>query len=205
MILVGYGLGCLVPGYYLVRWRTGRDIRTVGSGKVGATNVRRVLGRGWMLATVVGDIGKGALALALARLLDLDTAGMAAVACAVTAGHIWPVQLGFRGGRGAATAFGAALLLAPAAAVGALVVAALGARFLGRVTPAGIAGVASAPLLALALGGPTDALAVVALAGIVLLAHWDHLVAIARVPGRPHEPHPAAERAAVPAARDGGS
>jgi len=203
--LVGYALGCAVPGYYLVRWRTGRDIRTVGSGKVGATNVRRVLGRGWMLATVAGDIGKGALAVAIARLLDLDTVSTAVVACAVTAGHVWPAQIGFRGGRGAATAFGAVLLLAPAAALGAFVIAALGAKLTGRVTAAGIAGIAAAPPLASVFGGPSDALAVGALAGIVLLAHRDHLVTIARGLGRPHEPHPAAERATVAPARDGGA
>lgn len=204
-IVVGYGLGCAVPGYYLVRWRSGRDIRTIGSGKVGATNVGRILGRRWALATVAVDIGKGALAVGMARLLDVDAGTVAAVACAVTAGHIWPAQLDFRGGRGAATAFGAALALAPLAAVGALLVAAVAAKPIGRVAAAGIVGVASAPLLALVIGSPSDAIAVGALAGIVLLAHRDHLVAIVRAHGRPSNPPPAAERAAVTVVQDGGS
>lgn len=205
MILLGYGLGCLVPGYYLVRWRTGRDIRTVGSGKVGATNVRRVLGRRWMLATIAGDLGKGALAVALARWLDLDPVAMAAVACAVAAGHIWPAQLRLRGGRGAATAFGAALVLVPIAAVGALLVAALVAKLLGRVTPAGIAGILAAPFLALAVDGRAAGLTVGALAAIVLAAHHDHLVAMVRGGSQSADLPASANGMAVPATRDGGS
>ncbi len=204
-ILVGYGLGCAVTGYYLVRWRTGQDIRALGSGKVGATNVGRRLGRGWALATVAGDVGKGALAVTIAHELDLGLSWTAAVACAVVAGHIWPAQLGFRGGRGAATAFGAALALAPVAAAGALLVAAVIAKITGRATPAGLVGIAAAPLLALAVDGRAAGLAVGGLAAIVLAAHRDHLVSLGRTGARPPDHHAPHEGIAVPVVPDRGS
>src|SRR4051794_30300652 len=91
--LGAYLLGCFTPGYYLVRLRTGQDIREEGSGSVGAKNVGRLLGwRGFML-TVFGDIGKGMLAVwATRRFTNSD--GMAAIAMvAVAVGHVWPAQL----------------------------------------------------------------------------------------------------------------
>ena len=110
VVLAGYGLGTINTGYYLVRLRTGRDIRRVGSGSTGSSNVSRTLGTLGFLITFTGDTAKGAIATAAALLLGLGSWGMALVMIAVVAGHIWPVQLGFRGGKGLATALGAALI-----------------------------------------------------------------------------------------------
>jgi len=106
VILTGYVLGCFASGYYLVRWRTGDDVRVVGSGSAGATNVGRVLGWQGFWLTVSFDFLKGFFAVWLAEHFHLKPAGVMLTLLAVVAGHIWPVQLWFRGGRGVATALG---------------------------------------------------------------------------------------------------
>jgi acyl phosphate:glycerol-3-phosphate acyltransferase len=114
IIVAAYLLGCCNTGYYLVRLSIGRDIRTMASGGTGSRNVGRALGARGFLCTFIGDAGKGALAIWLARQPDsADWLAMAALLAAV-AGHIWPVQLGFRGGKGFATLAGGLALLAPA-------------------------------------------------------------------------------------------
>jgi|SRR5580765_6584320 len=105
-----YGLGCLATGYYLVRARTGQDIRELASGNVGARNVGRVLGPTGFCLTLVGDFAKGALAIwATRHFTENDLLTLFAL-LAVTIGHIWPVQLHFRGGKGVATSLGALLV-----------------------------------------------------------------------------------------------
>lgn len=113
-LLLSYLLGCFSTAYYLVRWRTGQDVREQGSGNAGATNAGRVLGKWAFVVALLGDAGKGALAVFLAGWLtggDLWAMGLAVPA--VIIGHIWPVQLGFRGGEGFATAIGALAALDP--------------------------------------------------------------------------------------------
>ncbi len=107
----GYALGCFSPGYYLVRFCSGRDIRTVESGSTGSTNVGRVLGSSGYVVTMLADAAKGGLAVWAARQFELSPLAVAAVMVAVVAGHIWPVQLGFHGGKGLATGFGALAML----------------------------------------------------------------------------------------------
>jgi acyl phosphate:glycerol-3-phosphate acyltransferase len=110
VILAGYALGCFTSGYYLVRWRTGQDVRLTGSGSVGATNVARVLGRTGFLLTVFFDFLKGALAVWLADYLQINAVGVMLTMLAVVAGHIWPAQLWFRGGKGVAACLGALVI-----------------------------------------------------------------------------------------------
>src|SRR5438876_12400826 len=100
VMLLGYALGCFTSGYYLVRWRTGDDIRWLGSGSVGATNVGRVLGRPGFFLTVLCDFFKGVFAVWLARYFQLNPTGTVLTMVAVAIGHIWPAQLWFHGGRG---------------------------------------------------------------------------------------------------------
>jgi glycerol-3-phosphate acyltransferase PlsY len=110
IMFFAYGLGCLATGYYLVRWRTGDDIRTLGTGTTGAFNVMRRLGAGGFLLTSAGDLLKGVIAVALARLLGADTTGQLLALIAVVIGHNFPVQLRGRGGNGLATLTGALLI-----------------------------------------------------------------------------------------------
>jgi glycerol-3-phosphate acyltransferase PlsY len=106
-IIVAYLLGCIATAYYMVRLRTGQDIRQLGSGNVGGRNAGRVLGRFGFVIVAVGDALKGLLAVLFARYLGVGEWTMALVLLAVLAGHIWPAQLRFKGGKGAATFIGA--------------------------------------------------------------------------------------------------
>ncbi len=115
LALGAYFAGGISPGYWLVRWRTGSDVREQGSGGTGATNTARILGAGGFALTFALDVAKGALAVAAGRWLEVDVEWLAVSALAVTAGHVWPMQLGFRGGKGVAPLIGAWLALAPLA------------------------------------------------------------------------------------------
>ena len=114
-VALGYLLGSLSFATLLVRVKTGKDIRTVGSGNAGATNVLRAHGKGLALAVAALDVGKGALAVWLVRLVTASPAYAAAAAFAAVVGHVFPVFYGFRGGKGVATALGAFVVLAPLA------------------------------------------------------------------------------------------
>ena len=109
LLLAAYGLGGLSPGWWLVRRAKGADLRTQGSGATGATNAGRVLGtRGFILVLVLDAI-KGAVAVIGVRLLAPGSPWTALALPAVVAGHIWPIWLGFRGGRGGAPLLGGSL------------------------------------------------------------------------------------------------
>jgi len=121
--LCAYALGCFATGYYLVRARTGRDLREIESGSVGARNVGRVLGKSGYLLTMLGDMSKGALAVWFAaEFTDHNRLIMALAVLAVVTGHVWPAQLHFRGGKGIATSFAALLMFDYRVAVTILVV-----------------------------------------------------------------------------------
>jgi len=110
-VVVAYFLGCFATGYYLVRARTGRDLHDIESGSIGARNAGRVLGKAGYLLTVLGDMTKGALAVWFAaEFTHHNRLAMALAVLAVAAGHVWPAQLNFRGGKGIATSFAALLL-----------------------------------------------------------------------------------------------
>jgi glycerol-3-phosphate acyltransferase PlsY len=113
LLLLAYILGCVNTAYYLVRWRTGEDVRGLGSGNAGATNAGRVLGRWGFITALSGDLLKGVLAIWLVRWLGGSEWATAWAIPAVVMGHIWPIQLGFRGGEGFASAFGAVLVYHP--------------------------------------------------------------------------------------------
>jgi acyl phosphate:glycerol-3-phosphate acyltransferase len=117
VILLAYILGSIPFGYLIVRVQSGADIREVGSGGTGATNVSRRAGKGAGLLTLLLDAAKGALAVFLARLwLSPDgslTWPVGLAALAVIVGHVFPVWLGFRGGKGVATGAGVLLMLVP--------------------------------------------------------------------------------------------
>jgi glycerol-3-phosphate acyltransferase PlsY len=128
---IAYLLGSIPFGYLIVRATHGHDIRETGSGGTGATNVSRRAGKGAGLATLILDALKGTIAVLIAKLLlglplfgsggYLDESQqaiywwVAAAAVAVIVGHMFPVWLGFRGGKGVATGVGVFLMLAPMA------------------------------------------------------------------------------------------
>ncbi|HXJ58490.1 MAG TPA: glycerol-3-phosphate acyltransferase [Verrucomicrobiae bacterium] len=112
-ILFSYCLGCFAAGYYWTRWRTGQDIRQLGSGTVGARNVGRALGWGGFTVTLMLDFCKGMAAVGGAHWLGLRPEPVAATVVAVVAGHNWPLQLRFHGGKGIAVSLGALLVYEP--------------------------------------------------------------------------------------------
>lgn len=112
-IVMAYLLGGICTGYYLVRFKAHLDIREQGSGGVGARNVGRILGKPGFIVTLLGDSLKGLLAVWLARRFEIADPAVSWVLVAVIAGHIWPLPLQFRGGRGIATATGAYLAYDP--------------------------------------------------------------------------------------------
>ena len=121
-VALSYLLGSLPWSYLIVRLHRGIDVRTIGSRSAGATNVLRASGKSAALLALLLDAAKGAAAVVLARSLEVGSWWLAAAAVAAVAGHVFPLFLGFRGGKGVATAAGVLALLVPGAAVGALAV-----------------------------------------------------------------------------------
>src|SRR5207248_6666886 len=117
-VAAAYLCGSIPFGLLIARAVAGADVRTVGSGNIGATNVARAAGRPAAIATLVLDALKGLVPVLIAARTG-QAGAMLAPACAVAAvlGHCFPVWLGFRGGKGVATGLGVSLALAPAAAV----------------------------------------------------------------------------------------
>ena len=172
LVLAGYLLGSLSTAYYLVRIRTGGDIRTFGSGTAGSTNVGRALGASGFAVTFLGDAAKGALAVLAARYFELGPWGVVVVILAVVAGQVWPVHLGFKGGKGLATAVGAILLLDYRLMMLLGAVAALVLLLLKRRMLSGLVAVALVPGVAALLGHPhPTVLGLSAVAMLLLFAH----------------------------------
>ena len=122
LVAGAYLLGSISFSYLIVRVLQGRDVRTVGSGNAGATNVLRAAGKLPGIAALVLDVAKGVAAVVIARSLAAPPPVVGGCAVAVVLGHVFPVFLGFRGGKGVATAAGALGALAPLALVPAVVV-----------------------------------------------------------------------------------
>jgi len=113
LISVAYLIGSIPFGYLIVRRKIGADIRQTGSGGTGATNVSRRAGKAAGILTLLLDAAKGSVAVLIAKALTGDDWVIAAAAIAALVGHIFPVWLGFRGGKGVATGVGIFLVLAP--------------------------------------------------------------------------------------------
>ena len=106
LLAIGYLLGAIPSGYLAGRWLKGIDLRDCGSGSTGATNVLRNVGKGPALVVFLIDVGKGALAVLLAKSVGLSDWLQVLAGLAALAGHIWPVWLGWKGGKAVATGLG---------------------------------------------------------------------------------------------------
>jgi glycerol-3-phosphate acyltransferase PlsY len=115
IVIAAYLLGSISFAVLVVRAKTGRDIRSEGSGNAGATNVLRSYGKKLALLVAFADVAKGAAAVFLMRLVTADPRWAAAAGFAAILGHVFPVFYGFRGGKGVATTVGAFLALSPLA------------------------------------------------------------------------------------------
>ena len=175
-LLLGYLLGSIPFGVILTRLGGAGDLRQVGSGNIGATNVLRTGRKGLAAATLLLDLAKGAAAVWLVGWWSPGDAPLAATGAFL--GHCYPVWLGFRGGKGVATLMGIVLALSwPIGLVYAVVW--LGLLALVRISSlAGMTAAASAPVAAAALGRYNLVLLLLALALIVL---WKHGANIERL------------------------
>ncbi len=115
VLLLSYLIGSIPTGYIIVKLKTGQDIRTVGSGSTGATNVKRVLGKKWFFTVMLLDAFKGALPVILAKMWAGDISGVGLfpvlAAVAVILGHSKPIFLQFKGGKSVASGVGTILAL----------------------------------------------------------------------------------------------
>ena len=182
-LLLGYLLGSIPTGFLAGKWCKGIDLRTIGSGSTGATNVLRNVGKKPALVVFLVDVAKGAAAVLLAAALTPNNplnnwiqvlAGLAALA-----GHIWPVWLGFKGGKAVATGLG--LFLGLAWPVGLACFGVFMAVFsISRIVSlASVVASVSLPLL-MAAGSDSNANLVVALVAMLLVL-WRHRSNIQRL------------------------
>jgi glycerol-3-phosphate acyltransferase PlsY len=180
---VSYLLGSIPFGYLLVRIFTGEDVRTCGSGNIGATNVSRkspALGA----ATLLLDAAKGLAAVVTARMLfsgPHQQLIMTAAAFFAVVGHLFPVWLKFRGGKGVATSLGAFILLTPKSIlcmVGLFLVVTAAFRY---VSLGSVAAAAAFPLLVWALREYVDFRQLLLIAAVSVLVIWKHRQNIGRL------------------------
>ena len=150
-----YLLGSVPFSFFVARWFGVKDVRQVGSGNVGATNVMRSAGKGAGLLALVLDAGKGAAAAWLAGLIEPQGSVLPPLAAAAAVvGHMYPVWLGFRGGKGVATGAGAFVPLAPAATAGSFLVFAVTTALTRYVSIGSLAGATALATFPFALGSP---------------------------------------------------
>ena len=176
VVVAAYLLGCVSVGYYLVKFRTGQDIRSLGSGAAGSSNVARALGPAGFVVTLLGDAAKGVVTAWGATYFGLQAWFVMAAILAVVAGQIWPVQLGFRGGKGLGPALGAMLVFNYTIVVFVVVASLLFMAVVKRRTQSGLAAVAVTPAYVVISGQPQlNVIGITVLVVIVLIAHRDNI------------------------------
>jgi glycerol-3-phosphate acyltransferase PlsY len=181
LVAVGYLAGSIPFGYLLGRLVLGVDVRTVGSGNIGGTNVARAGGKALGITVIALDAAKAIVPILLARrfLGGGPRAELLVVLVAVSAfvGHLFPVWLGFRGGKGVATALGIFVVLAPWGALAGIAVYAV-AYAATRISSVGsLAGTAACAAGAFLQHGPASPIswAGVALAALIVLRHRENI------------------------------
>ncbi len=167
--VAGYLLGSIPFGLLLTRAAGLGDIRRIGSGNIGATNVLRTGRRGLALATLLLDGGKGAAAVLVAASFGADAALAAAFGAII--GHLFPVWLSFRGGKGVATGLGVILAAFWPAGLAACAAWLAGAALSRRSSVGALAAFAAAPAAALAWGRPTIAALLLTIGALVYMRH----------------------------------
>jgi acyl phosphate:glycerol-3-phosphate acyltransferase len=176
LALVAYLLGSIPCGVLVARLGGGVDLRRVGSGNIGATNVLRAVGKGAAALTLAGDIGKGVLAVGLGRLCGAGAEGLAIIAVAAVLGHLLPLFTGFKGGKGVATTLGVVLGTMPIVGLLLLCIWLAAAAIWRYSSLAALLATASLPPLALLLDGrPALVGAGLLLAVLVAVRHRDNI------------------------------
>ena len=185
LVPAAYLLGSVQPGLVIVRLVQRRDVREMGSGKTGMTNVLRTAGKKAAALVFALDLGKGVLAVLVAVSVSEDAWVEAATATAVLVGHIFPVFAGFRGGRGVATGLATAAALLPwagVAGIAAFVPVLLLTRYVSLSSVLGVSAAAGAFVVAaLAYDLPTPHLVYALICGPLIIGmHRDNIVRLLR-------------------------
>lgn len=150
LLLAAYLIGAIPTGIILTKLTSGEDIRNVGSGNIGASNVYRTAGRKLGIITLIGDCLKGIIPLLVSsNLFALQGTELALIATAAFLGHCYPIYLGFKGGKGVATALGVFLVLSPKSILCALALFALILWRWRYISLASISAAAAVPFLVL--------------------------------------------------------
>lgn len=176
IIIIAYLLGNISTSYIVAKRLAGVDIRTQGSGNAGSTNVLRTLGKKAGALTFGGDLLKGIIAVLIAKLIanftgiDAVTAGYIAVV-GVVCGHNWPVFLGFRGGKGVATSFGAMIAIHPTIALTCFGIFLLIVVVTKYVSLGSVLGIAISPVIMILLNNKKGVLVTLFLAALVTYTH----------------------------------
>ena len=181
VVPLGYLLGSFPSGYLAGRWCAGVDIRQLGSGSTGATNVLRQVGKGPALVVFLVDVFKGSAAVILARaLLGAGAYGwLVAAGLAALAGHIWPIWLGGEGGKAVATGFGMLLGLVPAVGLACLGVFLTSLALSRIVSISSVLAAAALPLLMAGAGAPGAYLGLGVVAAVMVI--WRHRSNLSRL------------------------
>lgn len=179
LVVLSFFLGAIPWGYIAGRVTRGVDLRTVGSGGTGATNVLRTLGKPASALVLLLDVLKGVIPILVARWLGFGQGWLAVAAVAAVAGHCWSPFIGFRGGKGMATSAGAGIALFPWALLALPVMAAVVATT-RYVSLGSLTATAFATLLAIAFAasgrvGWSVPLALLAMTAIVFVRHRENI------------------------------
>lgn len=180
--IAAYFLGAIPFSYLITRWKTGGDIRSMGSGNVGATNVLRTSGKLTGFAALILDVGKGVAAVYLGRALGGGNEIWGAIAgFFAIIGHSFPVFLKFRGGKSVATGGGAFLVLCPLGIISAIAVFIVMLLILRIVSLGSITASASFPLFAWLYGAEKGIVIVGAISALwIILRHSENVVRLLR-------------------------
>ena len=174
--LAGYLLGSIPFALLLARRLGTADLRLIGSGNVGAANVMRTSGVKAGVAVAVLDVLKGALSVVVAERISLNPTAPAVAGVAAIVGHIYPVWLRFRGGKGVATACGVFSMLTPLAVMPSLAVFVAAVWLTKYISLGSLLASIALPALAYAAGSPAPAvIAAVAAATIIVFRHRSNL------------------------------
>ena len=172
LVFAAYAIGGIPFAFLLARLLGGTDVRYSGSGNIGTANVLRTTGAPVALAVLALDLSKGYVVVFAARALGFDAVAQGAVAAAVVIGHMFPMWLKFRGGKGVATGCGAFTVLAPTAALGATVIFVVGVWLTGYVSVGSMSAALSlTPLTYLTGASPPVVVSALGVATLVLLRH----------------------------------
>jgi len=169
----GYLIGSIPFGLILARIGGHGDIRRIGSGNIGATNVLRTGDKRLAALTLILDMGKGAAAVLIAGRWGIDAAVLAAAGAVI--GHLFPVWLNFKGGKGVATALGVLLALDWRVGTASCATWLAVAGIFRYSSLAALVALAAAPLYALTFSGPRQVQFAAALALVVWARHWENI------------------------------